>query len=143
MQAVAEVQETERNSVPVVPVGLGAAVTIDQTTPFHRSESAVILPAAIEVAPTAMQKPLVQDTEANTLFKAAGGAGAVWVTHLAGAPLAALSDCGREALAAPASGTALKLTAMAATHTTHRRTSRAPPPDTITRRCDSAPTGHA
>src|SRR5215469_13418102 len=67
VQAVAEVQDTARNSLPAEPCGLAVA-WMRQAVPFHRSASAVLVPWVSFWAPTAVQaRAEVQETAKNPL----------------------------------------------------------------------------
>ena len=67
VQAVAEVQDTARNSLPGDPAGLAVAWML-HAVPFHRSASEVLVPWVSVRAPTAVQaRAEGQETAKNPL----------------------------------------------------------------------------
>src|SRR6516162_3153869 len=79
VQAVAEVQDTARNSLPIDLVGLTVAWML-QAVPFHRSASEVPSPWASVWAPAAVQaRAEVQETAKNPLSGWPAGLGTGWI----------------------------------------------------------------
>jgi hypothetical protein len=82
VQAVAEVQDTARNSLPADPAGL-AVGWMRQLAPFHRSASGVVVPWVSVWAPTAVQaRAEVQETAKNPLSGWPAGLGTGWIFQL-------------------------------------------------------------
>src|SRR5215470_17935429 len=82
VQAVAGVQDTARNSLPIDPASPGVAWML-QPVPFHRSASGVVVPWIPVWAPTAVHaRAEVQETAKNPLSGWPAGLGTGWIFQL-------------------------------------------------------------
>src|SRR5215510_14058599 len=95
VHALAEVQDTAKNSATADPAGLGVAWT-RQLVPSHRSASAVVVPVASVWAPTAVHAVgEVQETAKKPLSGRPGGLGAAWLRQLVPSHPPATACCSR------------------------------------------------